>query len=294
VPDRRDPRLAVLIVLGGWLLVEAAVLSLSKGIVHPYYVSALGPATAAMAGVGALALVRLRESSRPLWAIVLAALAVAGTIAAQAVLLHREHYIVSLIPVMIVLGVGGLIAFTVSRRLARPAIVALFALFLIAPLAYSRTTWWAPVEGTFPAAGPKFAVGTGGVGIVDPELAVDKALITYVRGHHPGTRYPLLTVASTQAAPFILMNLDAAALGGYSGSDPALDGPGMARLVEHGEARYVLLGGDYSTRGGNKATAAVLRSCKQLSLRTWHSPIRYVLDALTLFDCEGDASALRG
>jgi hypothetical protein len=89
------------------------------------------------------------------------------------------------------------------------------------------------------------------------------------------------------------MGLDAAALGGYSGSDPALDGPGMARLVERHEARFVLLGGDYSTRGGNKATKAVLASCRQLSLHTWHSPIRYVLDALTLFDCEGDASALR-
>jgi hypothetical protein len=33
---RRDPRLAVLLVLGGWFLIEAAVLSLSKGIVHPY------------------------------------------------------------------------------------------------------------------------------------------------------------------------------------------------------------------------------------------------------------------
>ena len=36
----------VIVVLGGWFLVEAAVLSTSKGIVHPYYVSALAPAHA--------------------------------------------------------------------------------------------------------------------------------------------------------------------------------------------------------------------------------------------------------
>ena len=41
--SRRDPRLAALLVLGGWFVVEAVVLSLSKGIVHPYYVSALAP-----------------------------------------------------------------------------------------------------------------------------------------------------------------------------------------------------------------------------------------------------------
>ncbi len=69
LPDRRWPifdrsRLALLIVLGGWLLVEAAVLSLSKGIVHPYYVSALGPGVAAMAGAGAYRLRAVRPSAR--------------------------------------------------------------------------------------------------------------------------------------------------------------------------------------------------------------------------------------
>jgi 4-amino-4-deoxy-L-arabinose transferase-like glycosyltransferase len=291
---RSEPGLLpFVLVFGGWFLVEAVVLSASKGIVHPYYVSALAPATGAMAGGGALALVRMREGGQPLWAILLAGLAVAGSIAAQTVLLHREHYLLWLVPVLVAGGALGLLALLVSGRLARPAVIGLFALFLIAPTAYATTTWEAPVEGTFPAAGPKFAEGTGGVGITGSELAIERAILAYVRSHDPGTRFPLLTVSSTQAAPFILMGLDAASLGGYSGTDPALDGPGMARLVERHEARYVLLGGDYSTRGGNKATKAILARCKQLSLRTWHSPRPYVLDALTLFDCKGDARALR-
>ena len=41
-----------MIVLGGWFAVEGLVLSLSKGIVHPYYVSALAPAAGAMTGIG--------------------------------------------------------------------------------------------------------------------------------------------------------------------------------------------------------------------------------------------------
>ena len=51
-------------MLGGWFLVEAVVLSLSKGIVHPYYVSALAPGTGAMAGAGAVALRRARARAR--------------------------------------------------------------------------------------------------------------------------------------------------------------------------------------------------------------------------------------
>src|ERR1035441_3459769 len=76
---RRNPRLASAIVLGGWFLVEVVVLSMSKGIVHPYYVSALAPGTGAMAGAGVVALLALARGPRRLWALALAPGAVAAT-----------------------------------------------------------------------------------------------------------------------------------------------------------------------------------------------------------------------
>jgi 4-amino-4-deoxy-L-arabinose transferase-like glycosyltransferase len=291
LPGRSDPRLATLLVLGGWFLVEAIVLSMSKGIVHPYYVSALGPATGAMAGAGAVALVSLRQGLSPVWGVVLAALAVLGTVAVEIVLLHREHYMLWLIPVLIgggALGVGLLAA---VRSLAAPALALTFCLLLVAPTAYATTTWLAPVEGTFPAAGPKAAAGDGGFGVSGRALEIDRALLSYVRSHRPGSRWELLTVASDSAAPFILLGLDAGALGGYSGTDPAVDGPRLAHLVSRGEARYVLLGGVYSTRGGNRATDAVLRACRQLRPSAWHSPDPYT-GGLVLFDCAGRERAL--
>ena len=72
----------------------------------------------------------------------------------------------------------------------------------------------------------------------------------------------------------ILLGLDAGALGGYSGTDPASTGRGLARLVQRGEARYVLLGGEYSTRGGNRATDAVLQRLPRAGPAEWHSPTR--------------------
>ncbi len=77
------------------------MLSLSKGIVHPYYVSALAPGTGAMAGAGAVALVALARGAQPRsrLGIALAALAVGGTLAAQVMLMHREHYLLWFIPV---------------------------------------------------------------------------------------------------------------------------------------------------------------------------------------------------
>jgi 4-amino-4-deoxy-L-arabinose transferase-like glycosyltransferase len=290
-PWRRDPRLATLLVLGGWFAVEATVLSLSKGIVHPYYVSALGPGTGAMAGAGALALVALRRGRRPGWGIGLFACAVIGTVAVQVLLLHREHYMLWFVPVLVAGGAVAIIAAALVRRLAAPVTAAAFLLLMIAPTAYSATTWYFPVEGTFPAAGPKTNAGLGGYGISKFAEAENHAAERYILSHHPGHRWVLLTVSADTAAPFVLNGLDVAPLGGYSGTDPALTGPGLARLIRRGEARFVMLGGAYSTRGGNGATQAVLRVCRLLDGRVWHDPDPYI-GGLSLFDCAGRARQL--
>ena len=290
---RRDPRLACLLIFGGWFLVEAVVLSTSKGIVHPYYVSALAPGTGAMAGAGAVAIVAMARGGdrRRAVAIVLAGCALAGTIAAEIVLMHREHYLLWFVPVLLLGAAVGFCALVVQRRLAAPAMAFLFALLLVAPAAYASTTWLAPVEGTFPVAGPKQANGPGGYGLTKRDLRIDLALLHYVASHHPGSRWALLTVSADTAAPLTLNGLDAGALGGYGGTDPAVDGPRLARMVADGQARYVLLGGEFSERGGDAATKAVLRACRQLPPSAWSSPVPYPF-GLVLFDCAGRERAL--
>jgi 4-amino-4-deoxy-L-arabinose transferase-like glycosyltransferase len=281
-------RLAAVLVLGGWFLVEAVVLSLSKGIVHPYYVSALGPGTGAMAGAGAVAFAELARGRDPrrIVGLALTACAVVATVAVQVVLLHREHYMEWFVPVLLGGTAVGLCALLALRRLAVPAVAFTFLLLLVAPTAYSATTWLAPAEGTFPAAGPRHDPGPGAYGVNARDEGIDRALADYVSTHDPGTRWALLTVASDTASPMMLFGLDAGALGGYSGTDPAVDGPQLARLVANREARYVLLGGEYSLRGGNLATHAVLRACTELAPSVWHSPVPYPY-GLALFDCAG-------
>jgi 4-amino-4-deoxy-L-arabinose transferase-like glycosyltransferase len=285
-PARRDPRLAATLVLGGWFVVEAAVLSLSKGIVHPYYTSALAPGAAAMAGVGAVAFLQLAHGRRLDWRLGAIPCAVGATVVAQVVLLQREHYLHWFVPVLIAGAAVGTIALLAVRRSAPIAMAFTLLLLLVAPTAYASTTWLAPVEGTFPAAGPKQASGAGGIGIGGRDLRVDEALLRYVRAHGPGSRWAILTDASDTAAPFILLDLPAGALGGYGGTDPVLAGAALARLVSHGQARYVVLGGEYSTRGGNRATVAVKRACRELPASTWGGPRSYS-DSLVLFDCAG-------
>lgn len=283
---RRDRRLAALIVMGSWFLLEAAVLSLSKGIVHPYYVSAIAPAAAAMTGAGAVAFVTLARRPRRDWRLLIAPCAIIATVAAQIVLLHRERYLEWFVPVLVIGAAVGVCALLTVRRTAPLAMGATLLLLLVAPTAYATTNWLAPVDGTFPAAGPARAAGTGGVGIAGVDLRRDKALIAYVKSHHPGSRWAVLTTASDTAAPMILLGLDAGSLAGFSGTDPALDGRGLAQLVARGEARYVALGGEFSTRGGNRATAAVALACREVPPSLWQGPDVYTR-SLVLFDCAG-------
>ena len=283
MPDRRDPRLAATLVLGGWFVCEAAVLSLSKGIVHPYYVSALGPPAAALIGAGAWLFARFGQQRD--WRFALLPCAVAATAGVQVVLLRQQHYMTWFAVPLILAAVTG-VALSAIRRLAPAAVGFALLALCVAPAAFAATTWLAPVYGTFPAAGPHESTGMGLYDLSRKNVLLDRALMTYVAAHRPGRRWAVLMDASPTAAPLILMGLDAGALAGYSGTDPAVDGPTLARLLAHGEARYVVLGGSYATRGGNLATRAVLADCPIVPGSAWHGH-RPSPHTLVLFDCAG-------
>jgi 4-amino-4-deoxy-L-arabinose transferase-like glycosyltransferase len=287
---RRDPLAGVLFVFGGWFLIEALVMDFSKGIIHPYYISALAPGTAAMIAGGALVFARFGRARDP--RVLLLPLAVAATIAVQLVLLHREHYAHWLPPLLIAGTAVGVLALLAVRRLAAAAMALVLGVLLVAPTAFSTTTWSVPVEGTFPAAGTRVAGSLGPYGITSHDVHVYRDLMRYVDARHPTHKWEVLTVSSNTAASIILLGWRAGAVGGYSGTDPALTGPGLARMVAHHEARYVVLGGAYSSRGGNKATKAVIRACHYIPSQFWLGAPRYSIYSLALYDCAGDVRRL--
>ncbi len=287
-PRRRDPRLAGLIIFGGFFLLEAAFLSLSKGIVHPYYISALAPGAAVMVGAGAASMARL-EGRR--YALILGA-AVLLTAAVQVALLHHAHYMrlwqLLLIPCALLAAFWALRA----RRHSRAALASVLAVLLVAPTAYAASTWRHPVQGTFPAAGPHAVEGNGGAGLSRAQLATTYALMRYVISHGGNGRYQLLTEASLTADTPILLGLRASALGGYGGVDPALNGPGLARLVASGQARYVFIGDGYSYLGGNAASRAAARVCPEVPLTSWRGAGARGSNGVYLVDCAGHAREL--
>jgi 4-amino-4-deoxy-L-arabinose transferase-like glycosyltransferase len=298
-PARRDPQLAGLIVFGGFLLCEAGFLSVSKGIVHPYYLSALAPGTAVMAGAGLAAIARLARGGKRApthahrsWSVLLLLTAVLATVAVQIHLLHHAHY---LLVWQLALAPAAIVAMLVAMRRGRysPAsLTAVLAVLLVAPTAYSATTWRQPVEGTFPAAGPRVVEGNGGAELSRAQLQSAESLMRYLLSHGADGRFQLLTEASLTADGPILLGLRASALGGYGGVDPALDGPGLARLVASGQARFLLLGGSYAYLGGNAAIRAAARACPQVPLAAWGGVLAHETEGVYLLDCRGRAAQL--
>jgi 4-amino-4-deoxy-L-arabinose transferase-like glycosyltransferase len=293
---RRDRRAAGLFVLGGWFLVELAVLDFSAGIVHPYYSSALGPGLAAMAGAGAVSIAsfaRDRQARRAALGYALALLAVIGTVAVELILIHREGDPLWWRIPLLALCVPALAAIPLVRhRAAWPVAVAIGAL-AVAPMVYSFSVWLAPGDGTFPTAGPYNHAGYGGLDVAPSDVEADRGLIQYLSAHGPTNSYPLLTQSSDLAAPLILLGLRASAEGGYGASDPALSNNRLADLVASGAARYLLISGPYSDRGGNSAETAARLVCSEVPQELWAPGIPSLEGGSFLVDCAGRANDLR-
>ena len=176
---RSDKVRAAWLLWGGWAFVHIAVFSSQKGIFHPYYVSALAPAVAALAGAGAVVLwTRARSSSAAFAAL---AAGVGATAWLSVVLLDRAAGFAPelrwLIPVLAVAAVAGGLWLRAARdaapgsllsRGSRGGAIAVVVAGLLAvtlgPASYSVATVGRALSTGDVAAGPASAVRRGGPG----------------------------------------------------------------------------------------------------------------------------------
>jgi 4-amino-4-deoxy-L-arabinose transferase-like glycosyltransferase len=294
IRSRRDRRAAALAVFGGWLLLEFFTLDFSAGIVHPYYASALGPAVAAMIGAGAVtigSLLRSTQRRARVLGMVLGAAAVGWTLGVQLMLIAREDDPTWWRAPLLVCCLLAVIVIPFAGRRAPWALAVAVGALLVAPLAYSTSVWLAPVNGTFPMAGPYSNAGEGGLGVPTWLAHTDRALIRYLAAHGETTPYPLLTESSEPAAPLILLGLRASSVGGYGAGDHAMSADDLASLVTADKARYVLLEGPFALRAGNSAIVAARLVCTEIPQIIWGGG--GASSGSLLVDCGGRGDALR-
>ncbi|MFE2514521.1 ArnT family glycosyltransferase [Streptomyces mirabilis] len=183
---RTDAERAALMLWGGWFVLHYLTFALAEGTFHPYYVTAMAPGIAALAGAGGVTLYRaFREGSAAMGAPparaesrawgrgwVLPA-AVAASAAWAIVLLQRVSGSGTLYTVAeIVVGVAGTVAvlgllagrFTRRDPLIGFAALAAVVALVAGPAAYSVSAATSATNGTNPTAGPGTGGGMGGMG----------------------------------------------------------------------------------------------------------------------------------
>lgn len=235
---RRDKGHASLVLWGLWAFAYAVVFSLAGGIFHLYYLSAMAPPLAALAGIGCVQLWRRGPAH------------LAAGLAAAAL---WQAYLVGASlgwdSTWMAAPLAALLASVVVlwRDKRPPAAVPGFAL-LILPLAWALSAVFSPANLTLPSSSlPRWLGIDDGRGPILSRnyraLSDDPKLHDFLLAHRGTARFLAAAPTATLAAPIIFgTGQKVMALGGYSGGDPILTVDAFADLVRRGEVRYVLLG----------------------------------------------------
>ncbi|MEU9167384.1 glycosyltransferase family 39 protein [Streptomyces sp. NPDC048420] len=267
---RTDARRAALMLWGGWFVLHYLTFALAEGTFHPYYVTAMAPGIAALAGIGGVTLHQaFQEGSAAKWSWVLPAAIAVSTVWAV-VLLQRVSGSGTLYTVAeVVAGVAGAVAviglllgrFTTRQRLTGIAALAAVVALLAGPAAYSASAAGSSTNGTNPTAGPSTGGGMGeGMGsgrrpsgsMGRPQTGrtgggmggteVSSAMITYLKQNQDGATW-LVAVATDQTASSIILESGrpVISMGGWSGSDDAMTLAKLKSLVKSGKLHYIVV-----------------------------------------------------
>jgi 4-amino-4-deoxy-L-arabinose transferase-like glycosyltransferase len=167
---RVDGTRAVVLLLGGTLVVTGLAFSFGAGIIHPYYSVALAPAIGGLVGAGSWLLWERRAA---LWARIVAAVVVLGTTWWSVTLMSQATDFLPWLRVVVVmagvLAAVALVAMPFVRAFAPIAATAALVAALTAPMAWSVNTALTAHTGSLPSAGPAVAAagfggGRGGFG----------------------------------------------------------------------------------------------------------------------------------
>jgi 4-amino-4-deoxy-L-arabinose transferase-like glycosyltransferase len=293
---RGSPCLAAIIVFGGWAASAGSIFSITKGIVHPYYVANLGPPVAALAAIGLVVLVRdlaARRARSGLFVFALILVAVAQlTLVSRADwrTWHPTFRFVMLALSALAIVVSFFAAERSSLRCAKAAGAVAVASSMLLPLAWSFTSARAAGTGVLPYANPIASSVSGLGGPLRPNggftfPAADQAsLVGYLRSKRTSEKWLVAVQSAAQAESIIIDHGEPVmAMGGFSGSDPILTTESLTALIRKGSVRFFLIpaaggggipGGFGGGPGGGRsgpATALVTASCATVPTADWNT-----------------------
>ena len=250
-----------------WLLPEFIYFSFSKNVTHTYYLTTMAPSIAALTGIGLATMWKLHnEEGWKKW-ILPSAFIVNGLI--EILILSSNYqtsngYKITLI-ITGILSIGASIALVIGaikrknsthseeismRKLNIILASIAFIGILTAPMVWSFTTLFYPMNGSSPAAGLELASSRQDRNFSDSS---NLKLIQFLEANKKNEKY-LVAVPSamTYASDLILKtNEPVMTIGGFSGSDKIITLEEFKQLVAEGAVRYAVVSGGGHMGGGS-------------------------------------------
>ncbi|MEG7334486.1 glycosyltransferase family 39 protein [Bacillus sp. 0102A] len=257
-----------------WLVPIAGFFSVAE-FFHHYYLIMLAPPIAALVGAGWVALVHLYRNQTG-WTSWLLPAAILATTGFELFILRNYNDQIGAgwsIGVGII-GALSAIALLLFKQRQKPisyyvSLAALLAL-LVMPIYWASTPLLYGGNSSQPETGPQLASASGkGMGMSD--ATVNEKLIKYLEENNSKAEYLFATIDSNTAAPYIIKTKKAVmAIGGFSGSDPAITLTQFKKLVKEGKVKYFLASG--MGRGGNNDIVEwVEKNGKEVSSSKWQT-----------------------
>ncbi len=260
------PGHAALLLWAGWFATHWVVFSFAQGIFHEYYTYIMGPAVAAMAGIGVVAL--WEESRVGGWRSLLLPATLLLTAAWQTFIISRyPDWSRWLLPILLGGAGAGALVLLASRPLATrwgsipwaplAAAIGLVSI-LVGPSVWSMTPVLARGNSMMPTADPSLITGRGpadgGIFAGPPPMGMEpeqaRKLLGLLRANRHGERILLAAPSSMEVASIITETGEPViSLGGFMGGDPVFTKEKFAGMVESGEVRFVLIGGGPGSGG---------------------------------------------
>ncbi|MCY8916874.1 glycosyltransferase family 39 protein [Bacillus atrophaeus] len=255
-----------------WLVPIAGFFSVAE-FFHHYYLIMLAPPIAALVGAGWVALVHLYRNHKG-WKSWLLPAAIIATTGFELFILRNYNDQIGLawsIGVGVI-GAVSAIALLIMKQRQKPityymSLVGLLVL-LVVPIYWASTPLLYGGNSALPETGPQLA-SSSGKGTAD--ASVDEKLIKYLEENNSGSTYLFATTNANAAATYIIKTKKAVmAIGGYSGSDPAITLTQFKKLVKEGKVKYFLSSG-MGMGGDNEIVEWVQKNGKEVSADNWQS-----------------------
>ncbi|WP_379969379.1 glycosyltransferase family 39 protein [Ectobacillus sp. sgz5001026] len=295
-----------------WLLPMLVFFSIAQ-FFHQYYLSMMGPAIAALTGIGWTALWKLYKEKQG-WMLLPGAIFITSVF--EAIIIYENSSAIAVGWMIVPLGLGiilsGLLIFLKEREKAAyyTSLAGVLSL-LIFPFVWTMWTVLGGGNSTLPVAGPstqqnfmrggpigemppggpgsvqngssmkeRFDNGEGrpnrgGQGFARGNMPgrgtqVNQKLLTYLENNYTGETFLYATESSQEAGSTMLnTNYAVMAMGGFSGSDPALSVSKLEYMLKEGQVKYFLISGQ--GRGNQEVTKWITSHCKEVPSSEWQA-----------------------